>query len=209
VTSRINRPIRWLVAGVVVVAAVVIAVWPRGGGGAPAAAQQDPQPNLTAARAKADLPRCAPATPGAATPALAGVRVTCLGTGAGVDLGTLLAGHSALVNVWASWCVPCQRELPALDAYAARPGSVPVIGLQVQSPQADGLGLLAGLGVHHLPMVYDTTGAAAKSLRLPEGLPVSYLVSPDGTATVITRPARVLDTADQVAQAVASYGGSR
>jgi thiol-disulfide isomerase/thioredoxin len=210
VTSRINRPVRWLVAGVVVVAAVVIAVWPRGGADAPAAAQPPPQPNLAAARAKAGLPHCVPSAPGPATPALSGVRVTCLASGAGVDLGTLLAGHSALVNVWASWCVPCQRELPALDAYAARPGSIPVIGVQVQSPQSDGLGLLAGLGVHHLRMVYDTRGAAAKALRLPEGLPVSYLVAPDGTATVITRPARVLDTADQVEQAVASYaGGSR
>jgi thiol-disulfide isomerase/thioredoxin len=209
VTSRINRPVRWLVAGVVVVAAVVIAVWPRGGTDAPAAAQPAPQPNLTAARAKADLPACAPATPGPATTALADVRVTCLATGAGVDLGTLLAGRAALVNVWASWCVPCQQELPALDAYSARSGAIPVIGVQVQSPQADGLGLLSGLGVRHFPMVFDT-GAAAKALRLPEGLPVSYLVAPDGTATVITRPARVLDTADQVAQAVATYaGGSR
>ena len=208
-TSRISRPVRWLVAGVVVVAAVVIAVWPRGGGAAPAAAQPAPQPNLTAARAKADLPRCVPAAPGPATPVLADVHVTCLATGAGVDLGTLLAGHSALVNVWASWCVPCQQELPALDAYSARPGSIPVIGVQVQSPQSDGLGLLAGLGVHHLPMVYDATGAAAKALRLPEGLPVSYLVRPDGTATVITRPSRVLDTADQVEQAVTELGGGR
>ncbi len=205
--SRISRPVRWLVAGIVVVAAVVVAVWPRADAGSPAVARPSAQPNLTAARAKADLPRCTPAVPGPATHALAGVHVTCLASGSGVDLGTLLAGRSALVNVWASWCVPCQQELPALDAYAAQTGSIPVVGVQVQSDQSDGLSLLTSLRVHHLPMVFDT-GAAAKALRLPVGLPVSYLVHPDGTATVITRPSRVLDTADQVKQAVATYLGA-
>jgi hypothetical protein len=55
-------------------------------------------------------------------------------------------------------------------------------------------------------MVYDT-GAASRALRLPVGLPVSYLVRPDGRATVITEPSRVLDSVAQVEQAVAAYTG--
>ena len=200
--------LRWLVAAVVVLAAVVVAVWPRAHPNPPAAA---PAPNLTAARQHADLAPCVSHPGGAA--ALA-VPVTCMADGTPVDLGDLVAGGPALVNVWASWCQPCQQELPALDAYAASPGAIPVVGVQVQSPQSDGLRLLAGLHVRHFPMVFDT-GAAAKALRLPVGLPVSYLVAPDGTATVITEPARVLTTAVQVRAAVAHYspdprtGGSR
>lgn len=206
-TVRVGTPVRWLIAGVVVAVAVVVAVWPRGGANPPAAAA--PPPNLTAARAKAALAPCTPAS-GKASGPLATVKVTCLANGAQVDIGSLLAGAPALVNVWASWCVPCQQELPALDAYAASRGAIRVVGVQVQSPQPDGLSLLAGLGIHHVPMVYDTANAASNALRLPVGVPVTYLVRPDGTATLITKPARVLDSADQVRQAVATNlgGGS-
>lgn len=201
-TGRVRWSLRWLVAGVVVVAAVVIAVWPRDHAAAPAAAPAPP--NLAADRARAGLAPCRPQQ--TATPTLAAVRVTCLADGSGVALGSLLGGQPALVNLWASWCVPCQRELPALDAYAARPDAVPVVGVQVQSDQRSGLRLLSGLHVHHLQLVYDT-GAAARALRLPVGLPVSYLVRSDGTATVITQPSRVLDSVEQVRRAVATYTG--
>jgi thiol-disulfide isomerase/thioredoxin len=204
-TLGLRRPVRLLLAGIVVVVAVAIAVWPRG---APATTAAAPQPSVSSAdRAKAHLTACAPAA--TAKGPLAGVRVTCLADGSQVDLGALLAGAPALVNVWASWCVPCQRELPALDSYSTTPGAIRVIGVQVQSPQQDGLQLLTSLGVHHLPMVFDTTGGASRALRLPVGVPVSYLVSPDGTATLITKPARVLDTVAQVKQAVATYGGAQ
>jgi thiol-disulfide isomerase/thioredoxin len=157
-------------------------------------------------RAGAHLSACAPA--GTGTGPLAGIHVTCLADGTQVDLGALLAGAPTLVNVWATWCVPCQQELPALDAYATTPGAIRVVGVQVQSDQRTGLQLLSGLGVHHLPMVFDGGGAASRALRLPVGLPVSYLVHPDGTTTVITRPSRVLDSVAQVKQAVATYGGA-
>jgi thiol-disulfide isomerase/thioredoxin len=199
-----GRVVRLLLAAVVVVVAVGIAVWPRGHGNASTAAPRPPA-NLTAARHRADLASCAAAGP---AKALAGVRVTCLANGTSVDLGSLVAGRPTLVNVWASWCQPCQRELPALDAYAAQPGAIRVIGVQVQSGQQDGLQLLTSVGVHHMPMVIDTAGTAAKALHLPVGLPVSYLVHPDGSATVITSPSRVLDTVAQVKQAVATYLGA-
>lgn len=205
---HISRVLRWALVAIVVVAAATIAVWPRGHATpAPAAAA----PNLSADRAKAALAAC-PTSSAHSASVLTGVRVTCLGDGRSLDLGSVLAGQAVLVNVWASWCQPCQEELPALDSYAGQPGAVRVIGVQVQSPARDGLDLLASLGVH-LPTVYDTTGAfdeggaAARALRLPPVLPVSYLVKPDGTATMIRQPAPVLTSVDAVRQAVATYLG--
>jgi thiol-disulfide isomerase/thioredoxin len=201
---------------VVVAVAVTIAVWPRGGAAAGAAAgtalvAAQPVANLSADRAMAALAAC-PASAAHSSSALTGIEVTCLADGRQVDLGALLAGRPTLVNVWASWCQPCQQELPVLNTYAGQPGAVRVIGVQVQSPAKDGLDLLASLGVH-IPTVFDTTGAfdaggaAARALRLPAVLPVSYLVRPDGTATVVRQPAAVLLSVEAVRQAVATYLG--
>lgn len=206
--ARIGPPARWALVGVVVVVALVIALWPRGGAATPAGAAPAPAaPDLTADRARAALPACTPTRLPGTGGALAGVRVTCLADGSTVDLGTLLAGAPALVNVWASWCQPCQQELPALAAYAHQPGAIRVIGVQVDSPQQDGLDLLASLDVH-VPTVYDSGTATVKALKARQLLPASYVVRADGTATLVTQPAEVLDTVADVRQAVTHYLGA-
>lgn len=203
-------PGRWALVVLVVAVAVTVALWPRGSSTVPPAAA--PAPDLSADRAKAALPAC-PTSDAHPTSPLAGIRVTCLGTGRPADLAAVLGGGPVLLNVWASWCQPCQQELPVLNSYAAQPGAVRVIGIQVQSPAQDGLDLLAGLGVH-LPTLYDSAGAfaeggaAARALRLPSVLPVSYLIGADGTATVVRRPAPLLLSVDAVRQAVATYSGA-
>jgi thiol-disulfide isomerase/thioredoxin len=206
--ARIGPAVRWALVGVVVVVALAIALWPRGGGAAaPTAQAPAAAPDLTADRARAALPACTPTRLPGKGGALAGVRVTCLADGTTVDLGTLLAGAPALVNVWASWCQPCQQELPALDAYAHQPGAIRVIGVQVDSPQKDGLDLLASLDVH-VPTVYDSGNATVQALKARQLLPASYLVRADGTATLVTQPAEVLDTVADVRQAVTHYLGT-
>jgi thiol-disulfide isomerase/thioredoxin len=181
----------------VLVLAVIVAVLPRGEN-TPTAAEE-----LGPGRAKAALAPCPEGS--GDVPQLRGVSVPCLGDGSTSDLGTALAGHATLVNVWATWCQPCKTELPVLNTYAAQPGAIGVLGVQVAGTASDGLDLLAALGVH-LPSVYDgngQTGPIRTALKVPASLPASYLVSADGQVRFISTP-RLFDNTDQVRTAVES-----
>lgn len=200
---------RWLTVAIVLAAAVVVAVWPRGdGSSSPAApAIQVPAPNITAARAQAALTACPAATPTVHN-ALTSAGADCAATGAPIDFGSVLDPNApTLVNVWAFWCQACQTELPVLEQYAATPGALRVVTLMVQSPEANGLQTLADLHVH-LPTVVDRSGAVSTALKLPFGLPVSYLVKPDGTATEVDS-LRTFSTVDEVRQAVSRPTGGQ
>jgi len=182
----------------VLAVALIVALLPRGGSKAPATPPED----LTAARAAAALTAC-PAATGGVVKQLEGIEADCLGDGSKVDVGRALAGAPVLVNVWASWCEPCRTELPVLQQYAAQPGAVRVLGVQVQSPAKDGLNLLTELGVH-LPSIYDGnggTGPVRTALKVPSSLPASYLVTADGQVRFIANP-RVFGNTGEVRAAV-------
>jgi thiol-disulfide isomerase/thioredoxin len=187
-------------------AVAVFALWPRDEAPSvperPTAVDPGPVPDaeLAAARAAAGSVPCP--GPGDAAPAgpLAGITVPCLGTPGHVDVGAALAGRPALLNVWASWCAPCRDELPALVEYAARPGAVPVLGIDVRDDPRAALALLAELGVA-LPSVTDPDGALRAALDVPPALPASYVVRADGTVARVDPPTP-FRSADEVAAAV-------
>ncbi|WP_253831898.1 TlpA family protein disulfide reductase [Actinokineospora globicatena] len=193
---------RWALVVVILAVAVTVAVWPRG---SEPTAQPPPGPDLTAARSAAALSPC---PTGAGIPSLADAHAECLADGARVVAGNVFGGRPVLINVWATWCMPCRDELPLLAEYAAGPGAVEVVGLAVQSPDKDALDLLAALGVR-FPNLLDRDGQVQRGLRVPDALPASYLVAADGTATLITQP-RLFRSVDEVRSAVDHHvGGGR
>jgi thiol-disulfide isomerase/thioredoxin len=194
----VTRVTKWALAAAVLAVALIVALLPRGGDDSAAK-----PPDLGPARSAAALPPCPAPGHGPPVKQLDGVRADCLGDGGSVDVGKVLAGAPALVNVWASWCEPCRTELPVLPEYARQPGAVRVLGVQVQSPAEDGLALLTRLGVH-LPSVYDgdgQRGPVRTALEVPSSLPASYLVTASGDVRFIANP-RLFRNTDQVRAAV-------
>lgn len=214
---------RWSLAALVVVVALAVAIWPRGGdapetrsyadyrsdAATPSAVERAPGETdaaLAAPRAAAALRPCPVPAPGAvASGPLAGLELGCLGDGTRIDLGASLAGRPALVNLWAYWCGPCAKELPALEEYARRAGdAVTVLTVHEDPKERNALSALTEYGVH-LPGVQDGASRVAAAIGAPKVLPVTALIRADGTvAAVLPQP---FDDADQIAVAVEKYLG--
>ena len=204
---------RWTLAALVAVLALVVALWPRergtdvaaGAGMAPMTPPLADTAIVTAPdRAAADLQPCPVPTGTAADGPLTDIRLGCLADGAPVDLDAALAGHPALLNLWAYWCAPCAEELPYLQEYAARAGdAVTVLTVHSDPSEAAALNRLTDLGVH-LPGVQDADATVRAAVGAPAVLPLSVLLRSDGTvAEVVVRPfTGVDDIADTVARSL-------
>jgi len=109
---------------------------------------------------------------------LPAVRLTCLAGGAVVNLARL-GGSPVLVNLWASWCVPCQQEMPALQrAYAQHGRQVRFLGVDTEDERSSARDFLAAVGVHY-PQVVDDRGDLLHRLG-GTGLPVTLVLDASG-----------------------------
>ena len=93
-----------------------------------------------------------------------------------------LSGSFILVNVWATWCPPCRKEMASLDRLALRladkgikivPISIDVSGVpSVRTFYSD-------LGLKNLPIYVDPSKAIVDALGII-GIPTTLLIGPDG-----------------------------
>lgn len=205
---------RWSIAVLVVVAAIVVALGLQLRHTEPAAA---PQPGATAAprdagelaalRRRADLPPCQSRGDNPGPPALRDVTVQCLADGSPVDTARVVAGHTVLLNLWAYWCAPCAIELPAMAEYQRRMGpQVTVITVHQDENEAAALSRLAELNVR-LPAWQDGGRRIASALRVPNVMPATVVLAPDGTVSQILP--RAFASADEIAAAVDQRSGVR
>lgn len=98
-----------------------------------------------------------------------------------VDLSTLKG--PLVVNLWASWCAPCQRELPVLEAFEQEHGDqVAMLGINHLETMPDKAEqLIADSGVTY-ELLSDDEGEVSDSPPFPDilGLPFLALVDADG-----------------------------
>lgn len=96
-------------------------------------------------------------------------------------------GRWVLVNLWASWCLPCRQEAPVLDRFARRyrGHGVSVLGIDVQDNSADALAFVHDNHVEYpqLRSVGDERSSAFGSTGVPE----NFLVDPRGRLALIWR----------------------
>ena len=89
-----------------------------------------------------------------------------------------LVGHVTLVNVFASWCVPCREEHPVLSALAADP-RIRVVGIDYKDDPGNARTFLTGLGNPYVAIGTDTRGRAAIDWGV-YGVPETFLVDASG-----------------------------
>lgn len=115
-----------------------------------------------------------------------------------------LAGKTLLVNFWATWCVPCREEMPALDALAAKYNGetfqVVPINLEIAG---DGFGkaktFLEAGNWPNLPLYVDTTSAAWEKLKgqaVSIGLPTTLVLDEKGCELGVLQGPAKWETAD-------------
>ncbi len=89
-------------------------------------------------------------------------------------------GRPLLVNLWASWCAPCVKELPTLDRLAARNGGLEVIAVsQDMAPQGSVTAFLDRLGMEAIGAYHDPEMALSGALGA-QILPTTILFDSQG-----------------------------
>ncbi len=91
-------------------------------------------------------------------------------------------GKIVLLNVWATWCAPCIKEIPALDRLAAafNGADFAVVPVSLDRKGIDAVRkAFAELNVQKLPIYIDRSGEALRTVRAI-GLPTSLLIDREG-----------------------------
>src|SRR5262249_34528033 len=91
-------------------------------------------------------------------------------------------GKVVLLNIWATWCGPCRKEMPALDRLqAALAGpDFEVVALSIDRGGMDAVRkFFADIGIRNLAMYLDSSGQALRTLSAL-GLPTTLLIDREG-----------------------------
>lgn len=113
---------------------------------------------------------------------------------------TDLRGHPLVLNIWATWCVPCRKEMPTLDhlqtILAGTDARVVPLSIDSKGPSVV-IAFYREIGIKSLGVYVDSTGATASTLATV-GVPTTLLVDRDGREIGRKLGAAVWDAPDMV-----------
>ncbi len=92
------------------------------------------------------------------------------------------AGNIVLVNFWATWCAPCRKEMPMLDALQADLGGdgFEVVTVAVGRNPVPGIRrFFSEVGVSHVRALRDPKQALARQMAVL-GLPITVILDREG-----------------------------
>ena len=110
-------------------------------------------------------------------------------------------GKLVLVNLWATWCVPCVEEMPTLERLQARLGDKLTILAISEDRQGETVvaPFLEQHAIKHLAIFLDPKSAATNEFGA-QGLPSSYLIARDGTIVGKEEGAAAWDSSEMIAK---------
>ena len=96
-----------------------------------------------------------------------------------VDL-TNKKGNIMIINFWASWCMPCKREMPSLEKLAQKYPEILVYAINMEKPNKLRAGdFFKSIGVTSLDIYFDPDFKLVKTFKM-RGLPTSILIDKNG-----------------------------
>jgi cytochrome c biogenesis protein CcmG, thiol:disulfide interchange protein DsbE len=196
---------RWVVAAAVAVSCLAGCTSSTQSTGFPSFPRSPDHARLVAA---AKLEPC-PATSGsAASGGLPAVTLPCLGDGPAVHVAAL-RGTPTLVNLWGSWCGPCQQETPYLQQAHARLGAaVRFLGVDTADNPDSALDFAAHVRpAMRYPSVVDENKDVLLGVHGPTAVPMTLFL--DAQGRVVHLSIEAYDSVDAVLADVSRYLGVR
>ncbi len=109
---------------------------------------------------------------------------------------TEVRGQPVVLNFWATWCAPCEAELPELQALAQARPDVRVAAINAGEPPEQVRSWLAARGLR-LPVLMDPDGRAAAVYQI-RGQPSTFVIGVDGTILSVMLGATTRAQVEQV-----------